>query len=88
MIEIQFIFKNKKHIIKCENSDKIRDICENFAKEVSLDIDNLIFFDNGIKLNLEMDLYVEQQFNLEKNTNYEVRICSIYKDATSTNCNN
>ena len=68
MIEIQFIFKNKKHIIKCENSDKIRDICENFAKEVSLDIDNLIFFDNGIKLNLEMDLYVEQQFNLEKNT--------------------
>ena len=68
MIEIQFIFKNKKHIIKCENSDKIRDICENFAKEVSLDIDNLIFFDNGIKLNLEMDLYVEQQFSLEKNT--------------------
>ena len=68
MIEIQFIFKNKKHIIKCENSDKIRDICENFAKEVSLDLDNLIFFDNGIKLNLEMDLYVEQQFNLEKNT--------------------
>lgn len=65
MIEINFKFKEKNNIIKSETTTYFNDICEEFARNQSLDIEDLNIFYKGTKLNLEMNLFVGQQFELE-----------------------
>ena len=62
-MEINFIYKGKNHIISCNTSDKFKDVCENFVKKNSLNIDNILFINNGTKINLDLDLYVEEEFS-------------------------
>ena len=62
MMEIKFNYKNKSQIIKCNLTDLIKDVCENFANKNSLDIDNLLFVNEGKTINLNSGFYVEQQF--------------------------
>ena len=61
-MEIKFNYKNKSQIIKCNLTDLIKDVCENFANKNSLDIDNLLFVNEGKTINLNSGFYVEQQF--------------------------
>ena len=65
MIEINFKFQGKDNIIKSSTTRLFKDICEEFAKKVKADLDYLIFIYHDEKINLEMDYYVGQQFNLE-----------------------
>ena len=65
MIEINFKFKGQDNIIKCNTSTYFNEICEEFAKKQSLDIQDLNIFYNDSKINLEIELLVSQQFGLE-----------------------
>ena len=65
MIEINFKFKNKDNIIKCDIGQLFKDVCEEFAKKAEVDLDYTFFIYNGVKINLAMNYYVGQQFNLE-----------------------
>ena len=65
MMEINFRFK-EDYIIKCKGTDLVKDICLNFAKKHSLDTNKIFFIYEGKKLNLELDLYVSQQFDFSK----------------------
>ena len=64
MIEINFKFKGKDNVIQSSTTRLFKDVCEEFAKKAKVDLDYLIFIYNGEKINLEMDYYVGQQFNL------------------------
>ena len=64
-MEINFKYKEKNHVIKCQKSDVFREVCENFVKKYSLNIDKIFFIFKGTKINLDENSYVEQQFNLE-----------------------
>ena len=65
MIEINFMFQGKDNVIKSSTTRLFKDVCEEFAKKVNVDLDCIIFIHNGLKINLEMDYYVGQQFNLD-----------------------
>ena len=65
MIEINFKFKGKDNVIQSSTTRLFKDVCEEFAKKAKVDLDYLIFIYNGEKINLEMEYYVGQQFNLE-----------------------
>ena len=62
MMEINFRFK-ENYIIKCKGTDLVKDVCLNFARKHSLDKNKIFFIYEGKKLNLELDLYVSQQFD-------------------------
>ena len=64
-MEINFKYKEKNHVIKCQKSDVFKEVCENFVKKYSLNIDKIFFIFKGTKINLDENSYVEQQFNLE-----------------------
>ena len=83
MMEINFKYKEKNHVIKCQKSDIFREVCEKFAKKYSINIKKIFFIFKGTKINLDEDSYVEQQFNLEhietknikKKNRIEVLVC-------------
>ena len=74
MIEINFKFKNQDNIIKCDIGRLFKDVCEEFAKKVKVDLDYTFFIYNGVKINLAMNYYVGQQFNLESEDNKQVEL--------------
>ena len=78
MIEINFKYKGKKNIIKCQKSDLFKTVYENFAKKLSLDIDDIFFIYQEEEINTELDLYVEQQFEKEvkKKKRVEIMVCN------------
>ena len=77
-MEINLKYKGKNHVIKCQKSDVFKEVCENFVKKYSLNIDKIFFIFKGTKINLDENAYVEQQFNLEsidaKNNKKKIRI--------------
>ena len=62
MIDINFKYKNKDNIIQCNRVNTIKDICNKFITENALDEDNIYFVYNGIKINLEQNLFLEKIF--------------------------
>ena len=68
MIEINFRYLGKDSLIKCYESELIEDVCEKFAKDNALDLDNLYFFYKGEKINFHLGLFVEQQYSLKNNS--------------------
>ena len=74
MIEINFIYKGNNHIIKCEKESKLKERCDNFIKENSLNEDNIFFLYNNKKINLNSNLFIEEQFCLENIENVEKQI--------------
>ena len=55
MIEINFKYNRKKNIIKCQKSDLFGNVCENFAKKLSLDINDIFFIHQAEEINTELD---------------------------------
>ena len=48
MVEILFVFENKKEVIKCDINEKMNDIFKRIAMNIDKDINLLIFIYNGI----------------------------------------
>ena len=69
MIEINFKYKEKNNIIKCNKEDLIKQVCTNFAEQTDLDIDNIFFIYEGRKLNLELNFTITEQFRLDDKKN-------------------
>ena len=65
MIEINFKFKEKDNIIKCDIGRVFKEVCEEFAVKLKLDIDNIFFIYKGIKINLSKGYLVGQEFEIE-----------------------
>ena len=63
-VEISFNLEGKRHVIKCSTSEYLKDVCEKFATENSLEFKDLVFICNNQKLNFELNLFVEEQFEL------------------------
>ena len=66
-IEINFKYKGKNHNIKCDKTTKFEEICKNFAKQNSLDMDSLLFIHDETEINLKLDIFIEEQFIKEIN---------------------
>ena len=66
MFEINFIYKGQEHIIQYDNSTTVKTAFEEFVKKNALKLEDLIFFHNNIKVNLNTNFYKERQFDLEK----------------------
>ena len=59
MIEINFKYKEKNTVIKCQKSDLFKDVYENFAKKLSLDKDDLV--SNGVNMGCEVILKLKRK---------------------------
>ena len=73
MIEILFLYKHKEFNFKLKEPKKIKDVCEEFAIKESLNINDLIFIYKSEKISLETELYIEEQFDLEKRKKKELK---------------
>ena len=66
MLEINFIYKGQNYLIQYQELTKVKEAFEEFANKNFLKIEELIFFYKEIKVNLNLDLSIQQQFDLEK----------------------
>ena len=71
MIEVVFKYKDKEFIINYDRPRKLKEICEEFATKQSLDMNDIFFTYKYEKVNLNTELYLEQQFNLKNKTRIE-----------------
>ena len=70
MIEIIFIYKKESYNIEYNEPKKLKEICETFEKDKHLDKNSLCLIYKGEVVNLETDMFIEEQFglfNLKKN---------------------
>ena len=66
MIEIIFKYNNKEDKIEYNEPKKLKERFEEYALKKNLDIKEIFLLYKGTKVNLETELYVEEQFNLLK----------------------
>ena len=64
MLGINFIYKSQNHIIQYDKSTFVKNVFEEYANKYSLETENLIFFHNGIRVNLNMEISIKQLFNV------------------------
>ena len=69
MFGIYFIYKSQENIIQYGKSTIIKTAFEEYANKISLEIENLIFFHNDIRVNLNMKISIEQLFGVENQKN-------------------
>ena len=74
MISIEFFYKGKKTKIKCNEFEYISDILKNFASNIKANYDKLIFIYNDTRMNKDLDLTVEAQFELNENPKKTIKI--------------
>ena len=63
MLEINFIYKRQEHIIQYDKSTTVRAAFEEFVNKNSLKLEDLIFYRNNIKVNLNTNFYKERRFD-------------------------
>ena len=77
MIEINFKYQKEDNIIKCNEDDYIKDLCEQIKNKIK---NNKIYFIyEGEKINLELNMTVRDFFQLnnkEKETKCEINVIS------------
>ena len=69
MLEIIFKYNNKNYIFDYTEPKKLKEILEEFAKNNSLDVNDIFLIYEGEKVNLNTELYIEEQFGLIKKKN-------------------
>ena len=69
MLEIIFKYNNKNYIFDYTEPKKLKEILEEFAKNNSLDVNDIFLIYEGEKVNLNTELYIEEQFGLLKKKN-------------------
>ena len=65
MVDIQFNYKDKKTNIKCKKNDNVYYVFKRFASDNNLDFCNLMFYCEGSKIDIFLDLKIEEQFDLK-----------------------
>ena len=65
MVDIQFNYKDKKTNIKCKRNDNVYKVFKRFASDNNLDFCNLMFYCEGSKIDIFLDLKIEEQFDLK-----------------------
>ena len=65
MIEIIFRYNNEDFDMKYNEPRQLKDLVEEFAKQQSLDIEEIFLVYKGAKVNLETGLIIEEQFGLQ-----------------------
>ena len=61
---VDFTYKDNIYKVECSRDDKMKDICEQFAKEAGIDIDKVDFLFGKKALNT--DLTFEEYYNPKK----------------------
>ena len=69
MLEIIFKYNNKNYIFDYTEPKKLKEILEEFAKNNSLDVNDIFLIYEDEKVNLNTELYIEEQFGLLKKKN-------------------
>jgi len=85
MIDIKFNYKEKKTKIKCNTAEHVIDVFKRFASENNLDFNNLLFFYEGSKINIDLDLILEDQFDLKEKSKKIKKIKILVFDNVSPN---
>ena len=68
MEEVIFNLNGVQTTIKCNKEDLMKDICQKFAKEMSLDTSHIYFLYKANKINPNLK-YIEQITESDKNKN-------------------
>ena len=79
MIEIIFKFNSQKYNIEYNEPKTLKEICEDFAQKHSLDKNDIFLIYKDEEVNLNTELYVEEQFNLLKNKTKKILEFSVCK---------
>jgi hypothetical protein len=79
MIKLTFRFKGENEIIECEKTSNLREVCADFAKKKSLDLEELNFNYYDSEINIDSNLSVEKELCLEnelteENKQYEINV--------------
>ena len=53
MVEIEFIYNDKKTSIQCQENEILKDIIKRYSTKIMKDVDKLFFLYNGFKINEE-----------------------------------
>jgi len=68
MVEINFKYQDNNYLVNCSEADLIKDVCEKFAKENNLDLNDIYFVYKDEKINFHLGLFVQQQYDLKNNS--------------------
>ena len=74
MINVEFVYEQKKNIIECDLNTKLLSIFETYSREEDLDINHLIFLYSGDNLNANKYLYKSLNEILNENNKNEDKI--------------
>ena len=55
MAKVIFTYNGNETIIQCNIDEKMKDICQRFAKKLQIEIDKIYFIYNGSKINEELN---------------------------------
>ena len=70
MITLKFKYKQREYSIPCQRTDKMKEICQQFATQNNLDFISKIFVYDDKKINLKNNNYsIMKLLNLENNNN-------------------
>ena len=65
MVEIEFIYNDKKTSIQCQENEILKDIIKRYSTKIMKDVDKLFFLYNGFKINEDYS-FKELANNLDK----------------------
>ena len=80
--KISFTLDEVTTIVHCEKEEKLKDICQKFAKEINKNINSLLFLYEGIQIDLEFS-FEELVKSLNKKNN-EMKILVYDKENNGT----
>ena len=65
MVEIEFIYKDNKSIIQCQENEILKEIIKRYSAKIMKNVDKLFFLNNGFKIKEEYS-FEELANNLDK----------------------
>ena len=83
MIDIHFNYKEKKTQFNCSIAEPIIEVFKRFASENNVDFNDLLFIYEGQKINIELDLIIEDQFELKDKSKIKNEITILVFDNVS-----
>ena len=82
MSKVIFLFEGKEVIIQCKKDDKMKDICQRYAKEIDRNINSLMFLYEGKRINFNLNF--NEQVNIIDKEKKEMKIL-VYKNEDNKN---
>jgi len=76
-IKVRFFFEGIENSYECDKKDKIFGVCQKYTEELGLNINSLLFYYDGKKLNLEIS--IEDLVDLNGKANMPI-IISVIKN--------